>query len=155
MGFKEELEKKIERKRAEISELESSLKTARTYLQALEDMQRMAARDGGSPTRQTPIQPSPRQSGSMFRTGSMTQAAYDAIKAAGKPLHVSELLPAIGRAVTRGETSAVSGTLAAYIREGKVFTRTAPNTFGLTEFEAGEPAGAKAAQEPPPGFGKL
>ena len=80
----------------------------------------------------------------------MTGAAYDALKKAGKPLHVNVLLPAIGRGITRADKSAISGTLAAYVRKGDVFTRPAPNTFGLAEF--GSQDGQDDIEGHPPGL---
>ena len=153
MGFREDLARRIERKRAEITDLESQAKTAKTYLQALEDMYKMAARDPSGNATSPPLPRAERSATSpSFRVGSLTQGVYDALKAAGRPLHVSALLEAVGREVTRKEKSAVSGTLAAYVRKGDVFTRPGPNTFGLTEFGG---AAVNEAPVPPPGFGKL
>jgi len=152
MGFKEDIGRRIERKRAEIAELEAQVGTARTYLQALEDMYKLASRDaqGGGVSASTD---SPRATPS-FRAGSMTGQAYDALRAAGKAMHVNDLLPAIGRTVNRQERSAISGTLAAYVRKGDVFTRPAPNTFGLVEF--GEQPGKQLEIQPlPADFGSL
>lgn len=157
MGFREDLGRRIEKKRAEIATLEDELKTAKTYLQAFEDMYKLASRDLASTSENGTIDPS-------FRDGSMTGLAYEAIKRAGRPLHVNDLLPAIGRVVTRQDRSAISGTLGAYVRDGKVFTRPAPNTFGLIEFSENgsrdpmpdevEPA-TPSEPVPPPGFGKF
>lgn len=162
MGFREDLGRRIDKKRAEIALLEDQLKTAKTYLQALEDMHKLASKDvstsGSASSDHGKEDPS-------FREGSMTGLAYEAIKRAGKPLHVNELLPAIGREVTRAERSAISGTLGAYVRDGKVFTRPAPNTFGLVELSKNGHNGhsdpvpdAEADTSepvPPPGFGKF
>lgn len=156
MGFREDLGRKIERKRAEIADLEAQAQTARTYLQALEDMYKMAARETSTPSPTNDNGHSVTSSTTPFRTGSLTQGVYDALKAAGRPLHVSELLVAVGRTVTRTEKSAVSGTLASHVNKGYVFTRPAPNTFGLIEFgptEEGTPSPEPPV--PPPGFGKL
>jgi len=143
MGFREDLAKKIEKKRAEIAELDVQLLAARTYLQALEDMYKLAGKGA-----QTAEQASP-----TFRPGTLLALAYEAIKSAGRPLHVNDLLPAIGRSVTRPDRSALSGTLAAYVRKGEVFTRPAPNTFGLVELADVEAREQSAV--PPSGFGKL
>jgi hypothetical protein len=152
MGFREDVARRIEKKRAEIDGLEVELLAARAYLQALEDMHKIAARE--SPAASAPLFIGDRnRAAPSFRAGSMTGAAYEAIKSAGRPLHVNVLLSAIGRAVTRQERSAVSGTLAAYVRKGEVFTRPAPNTFGLVEL--GDQDTATAEPTPPLGFGKL
>jgi hypothetical protein len=46
-----------------------------------------------------------------------------------------DLLKAMGREVNRKNKTGVSGSLAAYVRRGEVFTRPKPNTFGLLELE--------------------
>ena len=148
MGFREDLARKIEKKRSEISALEADVLTARTYLQALEDMYKLAGKGAvageqyGTPT---------------FRPGTLLAGAYAAIKEAARPLHVNELLAAMGRTVNRAERSAVSGTLAAYVRRGDVFTRPAPNTFGIVEISEPDvaPTAATATPAPPTGFGRL
>jgi hypothetical protein len=143
MGFREDLFKRIEKKRAEIAALEGDLRTGKAYLQALEDTYKLVSKGAGTGSTE--------QSAPTFRAGSMLGAAYEAIKKAGRPLHVNELLPAIGRSVSRADRSALSGTLAAYVRKGEVFTRPAPNTFGLVDFAA--PDGDSTS--PPPGFGQM
>ena len=144
MGFREDLFRRIEKKRSEISALEADLLTAKTYLQALEENYKLAGKGVPSAEPSVPT----------FRAGTLLAAAYSAIKQAGRPMHVNDLLPAMGRAVNRAERSAVSGTLAAYVRKGEVFTRPAPNTFGLVELANGEPE-APVEAELPAGFGRL
>src|SRR5688572_13021258 len=73
MGFREDLARRIDRKKAEISDLESQVKTAKTYLQALEDMYKMAARETSSATSAATAD---RTSPPSFRSGSMTGAVY-------------------------------------------------------------------------------
>src|SRR5687768_6139028 len=82
MGFREDLSRRIDKKRTEIAALEDHLKTARTYLQAFEDMYKLASKDvstSGSTSETGAEDPS-------FREGSMTGLAYEAIKKAGKAL---------------------------------------------------------------------
>jgi len=61
--------------------------------------------------------------------------ARDAIRKAGKPLHITQILVAIGRANTKQTRLALSGSLATYVRRDEIFTRPEPNTFGLLEFD--------------------
>jgi hypothetical protein len=91
----------------------------------------------------------PRQA---LRPGSAVAKARDAIKKAGKPLHVTEILHAIGSEVDKKNRISLSGSLFGYVRRGGVFTRPAPNTFGLQEFQN---ARMRAEAEPPLGFGVL
>jgi len=48
-------------------------------------------------------------------------------------MHITELLEAIGKPGDRMNRSALGGSIAAYVRKGEIFTRPAPNTFGLLE----------------------
>jgi hypothetical protein len=141
MGFREDLLRRIERKRAEISDLEAQVNNAKTYLLGLEEAYKVVSRGAANQDSATPS----------FRVGSLLARSYEAIKKAGRPLHVNDLLVAVGREVTRADRSALSGTLAAYVRKGEVFTRPAPNTYGLV----GMADETSMEPIPPAGFGKL
>jgi hypothetical protein len=143
MGIREDLVRKIERKRAEIAELETTTRLAREYLQALEDTLKMIPRDLTNGA----------DSVTVLRAGSALAKAREAIRKVGRPMHITELLEAIGKGTSRNERAGLSGTLAAYVRRGEIFTRPAPNTFGLTELKSGD--GGDVSLVPPSGFGKL
>jgi hypothetical protein len=70
----------------------------------------------------------------VLRPNSGVARAHEAIKSAGKPLHINEMLAAMGRDVTRASRGAITSSLAAYVRRGEIFTRVGPNTYGLIEF---------------------
>jgi hypothetical protein len=144
MGLREDLLKRIERKRAEIVELESQTRLAREYLQALEDTFKLIPRDAATGAEPTVV---------TLRPGTSLARSRDAIRKAGRPLHLTELLTALGKGTSRNERAGLSGTLAAYVRRGEIFTRPAPNTFGLVELKTNE--NDDAAPVPPAGFGKL
>jgi len=137
MGLREDLNKKIERKRAEIAELQTQIRLAEEYLQALEDTLKMLPREGVAAPQ-------------TLRHGSALAKARDIIEQAGRPVHITELLQSLGKPLTRIERSGLSGSLAAYVRRGEIFTRPAPNTFGLIGMKTDE----AAPPSPPPGFGK-
>lgn len=134
---------KIREKEAEVQRLEDKLRTARVYLQALRDV--LQSIDSGR-------SPLPR-SDSTLRAGSSVTQAREAILRAGKPIHISDLLAVLGREVTRETRASLTSSLAAYARRGDVFTRPAPNTFGLVELGHTSEAPAVAAKLPP-SFGK-
>lgn len=162
MGFKEDLLRKIERKKGEISELENQIRLAEVYLQALEDVAKSLPKDVPGGTGNPP-------SSAGLRPGTALAKARDAIRAAGRPMHVMELLTAVGKGNSRMERAGLSGTISAYVRRGEVFTRTGPNTFGLVdmplpthEFEIEPEESAQQVHPdpvpdrvPPSGFGKL
>jgi hypothetical protein len=77
------------------------------------------------------------------------------ILGSGKPLHINEILKLLGRETDKNNRVSVSGTLAAFVRKGEIFTRPAPNTFGLVEMNG---VNSQGAQPEPPihdGIGEL
>ncbi|MGA2173811.1 MAG: HTH domain-containing protein [Verrucomicrobiota bacterium] len=136
MDIKKELEKKIERKKDDIRALEKQLAEASSYLEALEDMRKLLPRDAQSEPEIT------------LRTGSDLANVREVLKKHGKPMHVEELLAKLGKPVAKNSKTSLSGSLASYVREHKIFTRPAPNTFGLVEFAETNKA------EPPENFGE-
>jgi len=142
MRIRDELLKRMEKKELEIRELEKQLAAANAYLQALQDSLRLLPRE--------PLagKAGPEQ---VLRPGSAVAKARDAIVKAGKPLHISELLKVLGRPVDKNNRVSLSGSLSGYAKRGEIFTRPAPNTFGLIELNHNE----MPEDEPPQDFGGL
>jgi len=134
MMSRRKIEERISRKQQEIQELELQMREARAYIQALQDVAKMLPRDSDV-ERETPDVSQP---GETMRAGSYVADAKDAIKAAGKALHVVDILKASGRENNRKNRTGMSGSLAAYVRRREVFTRPKPNTFGLIELSNSE-----------------
>ena len=87
-----------------------------------------------------------------IRNGTFTQNKHllDSIrhaKAAGKPLHLHEIITALGRTADADTKAKIAGLLGWYTSKGKVFTKTAPNTYGLVEVAS---IPADFGEEPPP-----
>lgn len=140
------VEERLRRKELEIQSLEEKLRAARIYLQALRDVLKVGQlaenRDQGGVSADV-----------LLRPGSAVALARDAILARGKPVHINELLGIQGKELTRESRASLTSSLSAYVRRGEIFTRPAPNTFGLIELghdhsETGPP------NEPPRGFGQ-
>jgi hypothetical protein len=146
MAFRDELQRKIERKQQEIAELERDsqlqIASARAYLQALQDMLKSLPRDadGARPEH-------------VLRPNSAVARTREAILAAQKPLHINDVLKALGRPTDSANKVSISGSLANYVRKGEIFTRPAPNTFGLIEL--GHTIATVLPAEPPPNFGSV
>ncbi len=51
-------------------------------------------------------------------------------------MHIGALVTAIGIENTKNARVSLVGSLGAYVRKGLVFTRPAPNTFGLVGMKA-------------------
>jgi hypothetical protein len=141
MGLREDLQKRIDRKLQELAEKEAAFRiehaSTLAYIQALQDTQKSLPRE------------TPEAAAQALRPGSAMAQAHAALKRAGRPLHISELLVAMGRENTKELRSVVGGSLANYVRRGEIFIRTAPNTFGLVGMTS------PAMAEPPAGFGTL
>jgi hypothetical protein len=153
MMSRRKIEERISKKQQEIQELESQMREAKAYIQALQDVAKMLPRDGEAERETLDVS----RDGETMRPGSMVADARNAILAAGKPLHVVDILKASGRENDRKNRTGMSGSLAAYVRRREVFTRPKPNTFGLIELmekATHQPASpAPVRQSPPDDFG--
>ena len=122
MYDKKENEKRIERKKEEIANIEKSLGEARAYLQALQDTVKFLPKDS--------LLESPEKS---LRAGSNMAKARDAILKAGEPLHVLKILAAIGKEPNKANRLSLGGSLSGYVRKGFIFNKPKPGVFGLIE----------------------
>ena len=127
----------MEKKREEIALLEKQIGEAKSYLLALQDALKMMPKQSDGDT-----------AAQVLRPGSDVAKAYEILKESGKPMHVNEIVKQMGREVTKANRISVSGSLSGYARRNYIFTRPAPNTFGLVEFDA-----AIKSDEPPEDFG--
>lgn len=129
MGLRDDFLRRIQKKQAEIAEMKTAVRVAEADLVAWQDAYRLLPKDG----------PSEMGDGAAsFRRGSGTGKAYDALKRHGKPMHISDLTEAIGKKATRPNTQGLASSLRMYVNKNEVFTKPAPNTYGLVEWgEAG------------------
>ena len=123
MGIRENLQKLIVKKLEEIAALELQLRETKAYIQGLQDSMKLLPRDDGNGVAEHTL-----------REGSALAKTRDALKAAGTPMPIVDILKAVGKPVDKKHRISLAGTLSGYARDGKVFTKTAPNTFGLIEF---------------------
>jgi hypothetical protein len=133
---------RLRKKMQEIQSLEERLRTAKIYVQALQDVMRAIG---------APLVGTETKTERSLRSGSTVSQARDVILKAGRPVHLSELLAGVGKEDTRESRASLTSSLAAYVRRGEIFTRPAPNTFGLVEL--GHGSVAEPEPEPPDDFG--
>jgi hypothetical protein len=124
MGVRENFQKLRAKKEAEIRELELRIREAHSYVQAIEDSMKLLPRETAAEADNATLRPD-----------SLLAKAREAIKTAGKPLPIIELLKALGKQPDKKNRVSLAGTLSSYARNGRVFKKTAPNTFGLIDFE--------------------
>jgi len=125
MDFKELVINEIRRQELRVSKLKHELDTAQIYLKAQRDMLKLMGEDALSSVGDSGADDS------SLRSGGDPAKVRDILKEAGKPLHVMELLGRLGKPQTPENRATLTGTLSNYVRKGRVFAKTAPNTFGL------------------------
>ena len=143
MNERQKIEETISKKEQEIQSLDEKIRAAKVYVKALRDVLNMLDRDGTAEVAESTLRP-----------GSLVAQARDVILKKGHPAHISNLLSAMGKEQTREARASLASSLAAYVRRGDIFVRTAPNTFGLLELGHSAES-APRVPSPPTGFGKL
>jgi hypothetical protein len=139
MSTRDQFQKLLDRKQQEINELQLQIEKARAYMQAIQDSMKFLPKDNG-------------QSQVVLRPGSALARAQDVLRKAGKPLHITEILKALNE--KSDKRVSLSGSLSAYVRNGQIFTRPAPNTFGLVEANKSTESSGEAEEiEIPEDFG--
>jgi hypothetical protein len=135
------IENQLRRKEAEIVSLESKLREAKVYAKALRDVLKIVGNEDAEEAGETKL-----------RKGSLVDQAREVILERGEPVHLDDLLKAMGRDVTRDAKASLNSSLAAYVRNNEIFVRTAPATYGLIELSHTEEAQDEDA--PPAEFGR-
>jgi hypothetical protein len=124
MGVRENFQKLIDKKQQEIRALEIQMREASAYIQALQDSMKLLPRDTDGNS----------DSEHMLREGSTLAKTRDLLRKSAAPLPINEILKMLGRPLDAKHRVSLAGTLSGYARKRRVFTKTAPNTFGLLEF---------------------
>jgi hypothetical protein len=145
MGIRDNFQKLIDKKQQEIEQLELQIRETGVYIQALQDSMKFLPRDSANSA----------TADHTLRPDSALAKARDAIRAAGAPLPIAEILKAIGKPQDKKSRVSLAGTLSGYVRQGKVFTKTAPNTFGLLEFGNNQPEAPGEGDDLPGEFGNM
>ena len=151
MQVRTQIEKKIAAKTLEIVEIEGQLREAKAYIAGMQEALKLIPRDNS----EVVLEKSPEQS---LRYGSDMAKAYTYLKSIGRPVYIDEILKGIGKEVNKENRSTVSGSLGNYARRNEIFTRTAPNTFGLVVFNSSEEiskGGELSDDSFPPNFGEF
>jgi len=123
MNAQKEIEKKIRIKEDEVRRLERELDQAKAYVDALRESLKLISRASDGTAIDT------------IRAGSLVDHARNAIRKAGHPLHIEKILAGMQKDNSKKNRASLSGSLGQYVRQGIIFTRTGPNTFGLKQFE--------------------
>jgi len=141
MKLRENFRKLIDKKQMEIRDLEIQLREAKAYIQALQDSMKLLPRDSGGVEAEYTL-----------REGSTLAKTRDLLRHSGVPIPIGEILKLLGKPQDKKHRVSLAGTLSGYARKGRIFTKTAPNTFGLVEFGIPESEGE---DELPAEFGSM
>lgn len=132
MNLRRKLENQLKKKKQEIQtletekqEIDAKMREAKAYMQGIEDTLKMLPRES------IDVVGSAEQS---IRPSSTVGKTLQILKSEGKSLHVKVILKRMDKACTKNTLAALSGQIGQYVRQGRVFTRPAPNTFGLLEW---------------------
>lgn len=139
MGIRGKFDERIKRKEAEIQGLENQIREAKAYLQALQDSLKLFPREEKAHGSMGSVASTLRPNSNIYKT-------YELLKKTGGALQIDEILKGIGKDTSKKEKVSLAGSLGWYVRRKEIFTRPAPNTFGLI-------GKAEQLEEPPEDFG--
>jgi hypothetical protein len=69
-----------------------------------------------------------------------------------RAMHIIEILTLMGLDPNKKNRSSITGTIGPYVRSGQVFTRPAPNTFGLLEWSEPDTEDSRPKHAEPSGL---
>lgn len=121
MGFRQKIEEKIQKKDDEIREFETRIKEGKAYIQAMQETLKLLPRDDMNAN----------SGEAQLKKNSMIYKTLAVLKKANRPMHVTEILKALGKPDEKKHRVSLSGSLGWYVRKNELFTRPQPNTFGL------------------------
>jgi hypothetical protein len=120
MSSRKKIEKMIEEKRCELEHYKGKIHEAEIYIKALEDTLRLLP--GAEASQASEIS---------LHEGSYAQKIYELLKKENGPLHVRHIMSKLQIPFNNKTRASVVGSLGPYIRSGRIFIKTAPNTFWL------------------------
>src|ERR1043165_4901384 len=136
MNLRAELNKRIEKKKAEIASLENDLsltigeiETAQSVLLELQPILKLLPKEDGEGQNEPQVEMT-------LRRGSDVWKCREVLRKVRAPMHVNDLLKGIEKPVTTKNAKSLAGQLAWYARKEQIFTRPEPATFGLKEWES-------------------
>lgn len=133
MTDRQNIENRLRHKMREIQHLEERLREARGYVAALREVLGLDPRTEKS----------------------MVEFARDIMLERGHEVHITDILRAMGREITRESRVSLTSALSAYARRGDIFVKTGPNRFALIEFKATRKPLPKLPKQPPDDFGQM
>ena len=129
MSPRVKIEKQIKRRELEIQrlvdqkkELDSDIRDTETFIKGLQEALKHLPSEKKDTDTYT------------VRPGSDVYKALMILQNYGKPLRIEDILKNMGKEVNKHNRVNVASQLSHNYREGRIFTRPAPNTFGLLKW---------------------
>jgi len=124
-----QIEKELNKKQADVDAMERELHAARAVIAAFKELLRKMPGEGAASSAATGW------GKNELRPGSDATKARQAILQAGRPLHIKEIISAVGKANTKTNRLSMASSLANYARKGLHFKKTGPNVFWVMGVE--------------------
>ncbi len=128
----------IKEKQALVAKLQAELDEARALLDGRSEKVDPPVKRGiSNRTQRKPRPPSGgvQEGGLVIKPKSSVGRAQRILQKGGHPLPIDDLLSQVNKGRKRVKRATLIGNLSRYVKMGVVFCRTAPNTFGLLEWE--------------------
>src|SRR5882762_3238566 len=100
MHIREQFQRLVDRKQQEIRNLEVQIEKAKTYVEALQDSMRLLPKDAATTSEAT------------LRPDTILARTRDVLRATGKPMHINDLLKALGSPSDSKHKLSLGGSLA-------------------------------------------
>ena len=122
MNTRKKIERMIEERTHEIEHYKIMIREAEIYLQALQDALNLLPH---TETREEHV------TDMRLQEGSYARKIYELLKKEKSPLHIKQILAKLQIPFNNKTRSSIVGSLGPYVRSGRIFIKTAPNTFWL------------------------
>ena len=117
-------EKEIQQLELDRQELDVKILNAHAYITGVKDSMRHLPKDEVD-----------KDSASSLRKGKSIAKIYDILKHSGSPMHITDILTALGKDTDTKSQQATGSQLNNYVRDDRIFMRPLANTFGLKEWD--------------------
>src|SRR5260370_36183065 len=106
MSIRREIEKRIEKKQAELAGLQKQIAEASAYIQAMHDVLKLHTKEGNGNS--APVH--------SLRDGTDLSKVRNMILKEGHPIHINEIIKGLGKEDTNSNRTSVAGSLGSYVR---------------------------------------
>lgn len=129
--MRKELEKRIRKQQAEIADFDKGITelqikkvAAQAVLKELDSLLKSLPKEDDEPVKEKQL-----------RKGTDVYEAREVLRIWKQPLYIDKIITYMNQEATNDRRRSLASQIAAYVRDNQIFTRPAPNTFGLKEFE--------------------